>query len=438
MDPANSLSVLSGGGNPPPPFNPGKGKRGGLLAERFEMELPDNKLDAVLEEGSRKPVAAYDDSPNVNRLGWVQTPQYFKPSFLMEHRGDPLSHSLRMIFEAQLPAMDGYDSCSFVGTNCVWRRSALDSVGGLQYGTVSEDTWTALNAFALGWQSAYFSKEHFGLPHERFRLAEGNTPDNMAASLAQRKRWHLGSVEMLLGVNNARDPEWSPPAGLAPTWPTPLYMRRYRRLWWFHFRFAFVGNNLPPLFYVFLSIWACWRKTLFISTDQLPLYTVVIPRLIVMPLVSLMCNNMLTTQDFFSASAEYFTYAPIRVVGTFEAVYAKITGKQLKWGNTGGIRNGSLSELYVITIVVALVASILRYMIVFLFVNTTHRVDFVFVILGFAMYTLSIYWPFARVSIQEYLGWSYDTMDWKLLGQVMLPAAFMLLATMLRSRGEGW
>ena len=160
---------------------PGKGKRGELLAERLETELASVEVNSGPAEAERG-LPTYDDDPEVNQVGWVQTPQYFKPSYLVDARGDPLSHSLRHIFDSTLPAMDGFDSCSFVGTNAVWRRRALDSVGGLQYGTVSEDTWTSQHAFKLGWKSAYLSKEHFGAPEERFRLAEGNVPDNSATA----------------------------------------------------------------------------------------------------------------------------------------------------------------------------------------------------------------------------------------------------------------
>ena len=50
--------------------------------------------------------------------------------------------------------------------------------------------------------SAYLRKDWGGPLAERFRLAEGAVPDNVAASLAQRKRWHKGQVELssFLGV----------------------------------------------------------------------------------------------------------------------------------------------------------------------------------------------------------------------------------------------
>ena len=66
---------------------------------------------------------------------------------------------------------------------------------------------------------------------ERFRLAEGAVPDSVAASLAQRKRWHKGTVELFLGFvdsyvvdyNRNSDPRtssWGPsnePGGTAST-----------------------------------------------------------------------------------------------------------------------------------------------------------------------------------------------------------------------------
>merc|ERR1719446_289393 len=136
-------------------------------------------------------------------------------------QGDVLSHTNLMFFDVSLQGMDGYDSAMFVGTNCIWRREALDSIKGIQYGTISEDFWTGHHAHNLGWDSAYFRKDLQGTAEDRFRLSEGNVPDNVAASLAQRKRWHKGGVELFLGVENETDPEWTPPKAYKPTWQLP-------------------------------------------------------------------------------------------------------------------------------------------------------------------------------------------------------------------------
>ena len=52
-----------------------------------------------------------------------------------------------------------------------FRGEALDSIGGLQYGTVSEDFWTGHHAHWLGWKSAYLRKDTYGDINERFRAA---------------------------------------------------------------------------------------------------------------------------------------------------------------------------------------------------------------------------------------------------------------------------
>ena len=59
----------------------------------------------------------------------------------MRLRGDVLSHENSVVYDTGLPGMDGYDSAPFFGTNTMWRREALDSIGGFQYGTISEDFW---------------------------------------------------------------------------------------------------------------------------------------------------------------------------------------------------------------------------------------------------------------------------------------------------------
>ena len=62
----------------------------------------------------------------------------FKKNYLMTERGDPLSHENAAFFDSGLPGMDGYDSAMFVGTNVVWRREALDSIGGSRSGLWGE------------------------------------------------------------------------------------------------------------------------------------------------------------------------------------------------------------------------------------------------------------------------------------------------------------
>ena len=48
-----------------------------------------------------------------------------------------------------------------MSTNALIRRSALDSVGGMQYGSFNEGALTGQRMISEGWDSAYFRKVRF-------------------------------------------------------------------------------------------------------------------------------------------------------------------------------------------------------------------------------------------------------------------------------------
>ena len=56
----------------------------------------------------------------------------------------------------------------------------------------------------------------------------------------------------------------------------------------------------------------------------------------------------------------------MRAIATFEAFYAKLVGKEAKWGNTGGIGRGSVDELPNLLIVVLMIVGFVRSVSVFL------------------------------------------------------------------------
>lgn len=74
-----------------------------------------------------------------------------------------------------------------VGTNVVFRRTALDQVGGMYEGSQSEDVHTSLRLHRLGWRSTYVPDF----------LAQGLPPENWAVYLRQQRRWARGAFEIL-------------------------------------------------------------------------------------------------------------------------------------------------------------------------------------------------------------------------------------------------
>lgn len=77
---------------------------------------------------------------------------------------------------------------AFAGTNAVWRMNAFYHVGGMQYGSLTEDTNTGLAVHELGYTSKYSCVE----------LCVGQSPQTVPDAMRQRMRWSQGALEMLL------------------------------------------------------------------------------------------------------------------------------------------------------------------------------------------------------------------------------------------------
>ena len=125
-------------------------------------------------------------------------------------------------------------------------------------------------------------------------------------------------------------------------------------------------------------------------------------------------------------------YAPIRLVGTLEAFYSKVTGKPAKWGNTGAIGRGSSDELFVVIIVLCLGASLARSVFKYTVIDeVADPFASVFPLWCFALVSLDSYWGMARVSMQEFFGYSYTSLDGKLFFYEIAPAGIMAVTAVL-------
>ncbi|CAI5718347.1 unnamed protein product [Hyaloperonospora brassicae] len=112
---------------------------------------------------------------------------------------------------------DGFDSGALAGSNAVFCRQAFDSIGGIQYGTPSEDAFTGNVVHTSGWDSVYFRKDFEGDAKDRIRLCGGAIPETVAPAMVQKKHWAKGSVQILLMQNEREvDPDWRPPRVPAP------------------------------------------------------------------------------------------------------------------------------------------------------------------------------------------------------------------------------
>jgi len=382
---------------------------------------------------------------NSNRkLAYVQTPQYFKTNELMlAAGGDPLAHENTTFMAAGLPGMDGFDSCMFVGTNCLWRRQALDSIAGIQYGTVSEDFWTGRTAHQKGWDSAYLRKDYVGFEGEhRFRLAQGEVPPTVAAALVQRKRWHKGGVELFLGVeptSQCVDQEWlaAQEAEELELGDTPASVKWFREMQWNFARMSWL-TTLPAIFYPLMLVYALFARSLWFYLNPVPTLLFMCPRLFLSSFVIYLGAYFIDHEHLLNDETEYFSYAWIRLLGTGEAFYSKwVSGAPAAWGNTGAASGGGspdeLPNLLLVTfLAIGLVVSVLT----FLFVDQVDDVASFIPVWGFTCMTLKMLWPIVRTSIQEFFGWSYKSLNMGQLSHSLLPAMLMALAVITSQRKE--
>jgi cellulose synthase (UDP-forming) len=130
-------------------------------------------------------LAPYFDDPAV---GIVQSPQFFD---VQQEHFNWLQRSAgatqEMFYRWIQPARDAVDAAICVGTNAVYRRSALRASGGFAQIGHSEDVHTGVNMAKAGFRTRYVP----------VNLAKGVCPDNFDGFANQQYRWCTGSMSLL-------------------------------------------------------------------------------------------------------------------------------------------------------------------------------------------------------------------------------------------------
>lgn len=125
-----------------------------------------------------------------SKTGFVQSPQVF-------YNLDPFQHNLNMgpnipneqdfFMRSIEEKRANYNAVLHVGTNALFRRSAIEAIGGIPTGSITEDMATGMLLQNSGYKS-FFIKE---------ALALGLSVENMEDLVKQRDRWCRGSVQVI-------------------------------------------------------------------------------------------------------------------------------------------------------------------------------------------------------------------------------------------------
>jgi cellulose synthase (UDP-forming) len=122
-------------------------------------------------------------------VAFVQTPQTYGNLVNLISRG--AGYMQTMFYRFVQPGRNHFNAAFCVGTNVMFRRSAVHEIGGICVDSKSEDVWTSLLLHERGWRSIYFAKS----------LAVGDAPETIEAYSKQQLRWATGGFEIWFRAN---------------------------------------------------------------------------------------------------------------------------------------------------------------------------------------------------------------------------------------------
>lgn len=121
-----------------------------------------------------------------DKLAFVQSPQAYGNAG-MSTIAKGASYMQAVFYRFIQPGRNRFNAAFCVGTNVMFRRSAIIDVGGMYTDSKSEDVWTSLMLHERGWRTLFIPDV----------LAVGDAPESVEAYSKQQLRWATGGFEIL-------------------------------------------------------------------------------------------------------------------------------------------------------------------------------------------------------------------------------------------------
>ena len=176
---------------------------------------------------------------NLDRVAYVQSRQAF---FLPE--GDPFYNADRVFYETMQLSNDQANAVVSCGSGVVYRRQALEELGGFATWNLVEDFTTSYELLSRGWRSIYFP----------YVLSRGLAPSTLPGVYRQRFQWCLDTMRLFFWDN--------------PLWKRGLTWRQKR-----HFliiMLSYLASGLAfPIFYA-IPLLVYLRGYSFLQGYELP------------------------------------------------------------------------------------------------------------------------------------------------------------------------
>lgn len=174
------------------------------------------------------------------KIGFIQTPQSFYNPDLFQYNlysENLVPNEQDYFFREINVSRNSSNSPIYAGSNTVISREALELVGGIATGTITEDFETGIHIQDEGYTCYATSKAY----------AHGLAPDDLESLIKQRERWGRGCVFSLKRINVWKDKRMSLAAKLS-YFSCKLYWWSYlRRLIFMFIPLIFVLFNVPAI-----------------------------------------------------------------------------------------------------------------------------------------------------------------------------------------------
>lgn len=200
----------------------------------------------------------YLEDPTV---GIVQTPQYFDVTAAQSWLQRCAGATQELFFRFIQPSRDAVGAAICVGTSAIYRRAALDRIGGFPQIGHSEDVFTGIHMARVGYRLRYVP----------VLLSKGTCPDDLDRFIAQQYRWCEGTLSLVTDRAFRTDPR----------------LNRMQRLSYWSGLLYYLTTALNALIAPApLLVMVLWLPHRIAPMNMLPLIGIVILWFVVLPMVS--------------------------------------------------------------------------------------------------------------------------------------------------------
>lgn len=244
------------------------------------------------------------------KIGFVQTKQRF-----VLPAGDPWGNADNVFYEVMQAGKDYDNAAISCGSGVIYRRAALNAIGGFSVWNFVEDLHTAYRMHADGWRSVYHGESY----------TTGTAPVDVVDHTQQRWQWAVDSLRLFF-------------------WDNPFFRQGltiYQKLQYLHFGYHyFAFGCFLPIFFI-LPIWALFSHKFMLQEPFWRYIIARLPYLLLYIISNQISTNRLHNFKIFQAQAGLFAVyfrAVLSALGSRHRPPAYTVTRKTGHGNTLGHR----------------------------------------------------------------------------------------------------